>query len=101
MPGFDLALNLHGLTITKTSGFNPLIHDLSCHHEPHCPRFRRRPRRPEDLPHCTPVCGLDILRAGHILTGGDGGIRTLDTRLTYTPLAGERLQPLGHVSFPE
>ena len=30
--------------------------------------------------------------------GGDGGIRTLDTLLTYTPLAGERLQPLGHVS---
>ena len=33
------------------------------------------------------------------LYGGEGGIRTLDTRLTYTPLAGERLQPLGHVSF--
>ncbi len=30
--------------------------------------------------------------------GGEGGIRTLDTRLTYTPLAGERLQPLGHLS---
>ena len=30
--------------------------------------------------------------------GGEGGIRTLDTRLTYTPLAGERLQPLGHFS---
>ena len=28
--------------------------------------------------------------------GGEGGIRTLDTLLTYTPLAGERLQPLGH-----
>ena len=34
------------------------------------------------------------------LVGGDGGIRTLDTLLTYTPLAGERLQPLGHVSSP-
>ena len=32
------------------------------------------------------------------LYGGEGGIRTLDTRLTYTPLAGERLQPLGHFS---
>ena len=32
------------------------------------------------------------------LTGGERGIRTLDTRLTYTPLAGERLQPLGHLS---
>ena len=31
-------------------------------------------------------------------SGGEGGIRTLDTRLTYTPLAGERLQPLGHLS---
>ena len=30
--------------------------------------------------------------------GGEGGIRTLDTLLTYTPLAGERLQPLGHLS---
>ena len=26
------------------------------------------------------------------------GIRTLDRGLTYTPLAGERLQPLGHLS---
>ena len=32
------------------------------------------------------------------LTGGEGGIRTLDTLLTYTPLAGERLRPLGHFS---
>ena len=32
------------------------------------------------------------------LCGGEGGIRTLDTLLTYTPLAGERLQPLGHFS---
>ena len=31
-------------------------------------------------------------------SGGEGGIRTLDTLLTYTPLAGERLQPLGHFS---
>ena len=30
--------------------------------------------------------------------GGDEGIRTLDTLLRYTPLAGERLRPLGHVS---
>ena len=30
--------------------------------------------------------------------GGERGIRTLDTLLTYTPLAGERLQPLGHLS---
>ena len=30
--------------------------------------------------------------------GGDEGIRTLDGLMTHTPLAGERLQPLGHVS---
>ena len=30
--------------------------------------------------------------------GGERGIRTLDTRLTYTPLARARLQPLGHLS---
>jgi cyclophilin family peptidyl-prolyl cis-trans isomerase len=31
--------------------------------------------------------------------GGDGGIRTLDTLLTYTHFPGERLRPLGHVSI--
>ena len=31
-------------------------------------------------------------------TGGAGGIRTLDTLLRYTPLAGERFQPLSHRS---
>ena len=36
--------------------------------------------------------------AGLVINGGEGGIRTLDTLLTYTPLAGERLQPLGHFS---
>ncbi len=42
--------------------------------------------------------------AGHIWVlsyvndGGEEGIRTLDTLLTYTPLAGERLRPLGHLS---
>ena len=34
------------------------------------------------------------------LNGGERGIRTLDRGLTYTPLAGERLQPLGHLSVP-
>ena len=32
------------------------------------------------------------------IDGGDEGIRTLDILLGYTPLAGERLRPLGHVS---
>ena len=31
-------------------------------------------------------------------SGGDGGIRTLDTLLGYAHLANECLQPLGHVS---
>ena len=31
--------------------------------------------------------------------GGDSGIRTHDALLAHTPLAGEHLQPLGHVSF--
>jgi hypothetical protein len=30
--------------------------------------------------------------------GGERGIRTLDRGLAYTPLAGARLQPLGHLS---
>ena len=30
--------------------------------------------------------------------GGEEGIRTLDALLTHTPLAGERLRPLGHLS---
>ena len=30
--------------------------------------------------------------------GGDSGIRTHDALLAHTPLAGEHLQPLGHVS---
>ncbi|VVT29423.1 hypothetical protein SPHINGO391_510113 [Sphingomonas aurantiaca] len=30
--------------------------------------------------------------------GGAGGIRTLDTLLTYTHFPGERLRPLGHRS---
>lgn len=31
-------------------------------------------------------------------TGGQGGIRTLDTLLTYTHFPGARLRPLGHLS---
>ena len=31
-------------------------------------------------------------------TGGERGIRTLDRILSYTPLAGARLRPLGHLS---
>src|SRR5512135_1309910 len=36
-----------------------------------------------------------------LCVGGDGGIRTLDAGLSpHAPLAGEYLQPLGHVSEP-
>ena len=34
----------------------------------------------------------------HCETGGDGGIRTLDTLERYDDLANRCLQPLGHVS---
>ena len=32
------------------------------------------------------------------LRGGEGGIRTLDGVSAHTPLAGERFQPLSHLS---
>ena len=34
-----------------------------------------------------------------ISLGGEGGIRTLDAGLPHTPLAGERFQPLSHLSY--
>ncbi len=37
-------------------------------------------------------------RSGPFVFGGERGIRTLDGLLTHTPLAGARLQPLGHLS---
>ena len=36
--------------------------------------------------------------AGPFLIGGERGIRTLDTLLTYTHFPGVRLQPLGHLT---
>ncbi|MDQ5884676.1 MAG: hypothetical protein QG556_1016 [Pseudomonadota bacterium] len=38
------------------------------------------------------------LSYGRIFFGGERGIRTLDGILSHTPLAGERLRPLGHLS---
>ena len=35
---------------------------------------------------------------GLLTDGGERGIRTLDEVIPHTPLAGERLQPLGHLS---
>ena len=39
-----------------------------------------------------------VYSALHLNNGGEGGIRTPDTLVRYTPLAGERLRPLGHLS---
>lgn len=39
-----------------------------------------------------------VFGSDNLGNGGEEGIRTLDTLLTYTPLAGERLRPLGHLS---
>ena len=42
---------------------------------------------------------LSYGRIFYTFIGGEGGIRTLDGLLTHTPLAGERLRPLGHLSI--
>ena len=44
--------------------------------------------------------GLNLFNINYLPEGdgGDEGIRTLDGLMTHTPLAGERLRPLGHVS---
>ncbi len=39
-----------------------------------------------------------VIILGEKFNGGEEGIRTLETRLAPTPLAGERLRPLGHLS---
>ena len=41
---------------------------------------------------------LRFVGTSQLGSGGDGGIRTLDALLAHTPLAGEHLRPLGHVS---
>ncbi len=49
-----------------------------------------------------PLASAQIKKAplwgAFFICGGERGIRTLDGLLTHTPLAGERLQPLGHLS---
>ena len=54
-----------------------------------------RPQAPESRQknHENAYTGAEIK-----LRGGEDGIRTHDTLLRYTPLAGERLRPLGHLS---
>jgi hypothetical protein len=37
-------------------------------------------------------------KGGFLVSGGEEGIRTLDTLLTYTHFPGVLLQPLGHLS---
>ncbi len=57
--------------------------------------------RPErfELPTTWFVARYSIqLSYGRIVFGGERGIRTLDGILSHTPLAGERLRPLGHLS---
>lgn len=48
------------------------------------------PHEPDRLPERSVI--------GRRKGGGAGGIRTLDTLLTYTHFPGERLRPLGHRS---
>ena len=44
-------------------------------------------------------CGALYLPISIWLFGGEGGIRTLDTLLTYTHFPGVLLQPLGHLTL--
>ncbi len=46
------------------------------------------------------VCCSRLKPLLHRFVGGEGGIRTLEGLLTLTPLAGERFQPLSHLSDP-
>jgi hypothetical protein len=70
-------------------------------------RIRERPKV-RDLaknPRVASGCVRDGLSSER-LSGGEGGIRTLDRLLTYTPLAGARFQPAqpplrGGVSLPK
>jgi transposase len=48
MPSFDLTLNLPGLTIVGTSGFNPIVYDLSCHSKAVCPHCSGEDLRKKD-----------------------------------------------------
>ena len=45
------------------------------------------------------MSGINYETSANKTYGGERGIRTLDTGLGYTPLAGERLQPLGHLTI--
>ena len=46
----------------------------------------------------TPYPPIKRAPVGARFIGGERGIRTLDRILSYTPLAGARLRPLGHLS---
>ncbi len=44
------------------------------------------------------LVNLNFYQINNFKRGGERGIRTLDALLAHTPLAGERLRPLGHLS---
>ena len=60
------------------------------------PVNRSTPKTPGNLPLSAMLGQVESMaRMG---TGGQGGIRTHDTLLTYTHFPGARLRPLGHLS---
>ena len=64
-------------------------------------RLHATTQRFEDFEAKTLICRwkpLPVRPAGGGAFGGERGIRTLDGGNLHTPLAGERLQPLGHLS---
>ncbi len=56
-----------------------------------CPKPNSRKQK-------APENSMFIRGLSHYMSGGERGIRTLDTLLTYTHFPGVRLQPLGHLS---
>ncbi len=48
MPCHDITLNLPGFTIKKTSGYNPIIHDICYHRRPRCPHCKSKNLRKKD-----------------------------------------------------
>ena len=48
MPYFDIILNLPNFTIVKTSGYNPILHDICWHGDARCPHCDSRNLRKKD-----------------------------------------------------
>ena len=85
--GSPRATTPSGRRLSSTSPFAWLRRSLL---EPKCSNHTNPHRPKSKKPHKGAFCFLN--------DGGEGGIRTLDGLLTHTPLAGERLRPLGHLS---